>query len=367
MNDPRVDNLASILVHYSIEAKPGDWVVIHADAPGLPLAHAAARQVVRTGSHCSLLVETDDLREILLTEGNPDQLGWLAPSERLIFDQADALIRITAADNTRALSQIDPGRQRLRDAARGALFETMRQRAAAGSLRWVLTEFPSHAYAQDACMSLSDWEDFVYSATFADQSDPIASCRAFYAEDDRRAQRLNGHREVLVSGPNVDLRLSIAGRTFVNSAGRHNAPDGEIYTGPVEDSATGWARFSYPAVTNGREVDDVELRFEGGQVVRASATRNEPFLHEMLATDAGARFLGEFAIGTNDRIQRFTRRILFDEKIGGTIHLALGSGYPETGSLNRSHLHWDFICDMRADSEIVMDGEVVYRNGRFCI
>jgi aminopeptidase len=365
MNDPRSANLAKILVNYSTAVRPGDWVVIHADVVAMPLARETARQVLAAGGNPSLMVENDDWRELLLAEGGPEQLAWLAPTETLAFEQADALIRIAGSENTRALAQIAPERQRQREQARGALFETMRQRSAEGSLRWVYTESPCAAFAQDAEMSLAAYEDFVYAAAFADQADPLAASRAFYAEDDRRAGLMAGHREVVVRGPHVELRLSIAGRTFVNAAGRHNAPDGEIYTGPVEDSVNGWIRFSYPAVHNGREVDGVEMAFRDGEVVTATASKNQPFLLEMLAADPGARYLGEFAIGTNDRIQRFTRRILYDEKIGGTIHVAIGSGYPETGSRNRSRIHWDFICDMRYDSEIVVDGEVMYRNGSF--
>jgi aminopeptidase len=367
MNDPRIASLAKILVNYSTEVRPGDWTVIHADVIAMPLVREVVRQALAAGGNPSLMIENDDWRELLRAEGSPEQLAWLAPTETLVFERANVLIRIAASENTRALAQITPERQRQREQARGALFETMRRRSAEGSLRWVYTEFPCAAFAQDADMSLAGYEDFAYGATFADQPDPVAACRAFYAEDDRRAGLLTGHRDVVVRGPDVDLRLSIAGRTFVNAAGRHNAPDGEIYTGPVEDSVNGWIRFSYPAVHSGCEVEGVEMTFEDGQVVRATARKNEPFLKEMLHTDPGAAYLRELGIGTNDRIQRFTRRILYDEKIGGSIHVAIGSGYPETGSRNRSRIHWDFICDMRRESEIRVDGEVIYRNGAFVV
>jgi aminopeptidase len=163
----------------------------------------------------------------------------------------------------------------------------------------------------------------------------------------------------------VDLTLSIAERTFINSDGKRNMPSGEIFTGPVEESVEGWIKFSYPALRGGREVDGVEFVFEQGRVVRASASKNEAYLLSQLDSDAGARYLGEFAVGTNDQIQRFTKNILFDEKIGGTLHVAVGAGYPETGSHNRSSVHWDFICDMRQDSEIWVDGELFYKNGKF--
>jgi aminopeptidase len=216
-------------------------------------------------------------------------------------------------------------------------------------------------------MSVSEYEDFVYAATFADQADPVARWHAVHDRQQELVEWLAGKNDVQVKGPNIDLTLSISGRTFVNSDGKHNMPSGEIFTGPVEDSVNGWVRFSYPAIRDGREVEGVELEFKDGKVVRASAEKNEDYLIRQLDTDAGARFLGEFAVGTNYQIQRFTKSILFDEKIGGTVHMAVGAGYPETGSKNKSSVHWDFICDMREDSEIIVDGELFYRNGQFQI
>jgi aminopeptidase len=216
-------------------------------------------------------------------------------------------------------------------------------------------------------MSLQAFEDFVYGACFCDQPDPVARWREVHREQARIIEWLHGRDEVRVVGPNADLSLSIQNRVFSNSDGHHNMPSGEIFTGPVEDSANGWVKFTYPALTQGREVDGIELRFENGRVVEASAQKNAPFLHEMLDTDEGARYLGEFAIGTNFGIQRFTKNILFDEKIGGTFHMALGAGYPETGSRNHSAIHWDMICDMREGGEIWVDGDLLYRDGAFTV
>ena len=241
------------------------------------------------------------------------------------------------------------------------------ERSAAGNHRWVLTNYPCPAFAQEADMSLSDYERFVYAATFADQPDPVAAWQAVHEMQQRLVDWLRGKEQVVVRGPNVDLTLSIAGRTFINSDGKRNMPSGEIFTGPVEDSVNGWIRFTYPALRGGREVDGVEFEFKEGQVVRASAAKNEEYLISQLDSDPGARYLGEFAIGTNYQIQRFTKSILYDEKIGGTLHVAVGAGYPETGSRNQSAVHWDFICDMRHESEILVDGELFYRNGQFVV
>jgi aminopeptidase len=219
----------------------------------------------------------------------------------------------------------------------------------------------------EAEMGFEEYQDFVFRAMHADVDtpDPVAYWQGIEKEQQGIIDRLQGHDLVELRGPNVELSLSIKGRKFDNASGKYNLPDGEVYTGPVEDSANGWVCYTYPAVYQGRVVEGVELRFESGKVVKATAKKNEDFLLQMLDTDPGARYLGEFAIGTNYQIDRFTRNILFDEKIGGSFHMAVGAGYPETGSQNKSIIHWDMICDMRQDSEIRVDGEVVYRNGKF--
>jgi aminopeptidase len=245
--------------------------------------------------------------------------------------------------------------------------KTYMRRAAAGELRWVGTLFPTNAYAQDAEMSLSEYEDFVYGACMPDADDPVGYWRRFSAWQEKIVQWLKGKEQVHIVGPETDLRLNIAGRTFINSDGRHNMPSGEVFTGPVEESVEGHVRFSYPAIYQGREVTGVRLWFEGGRVVKASADKNEEFLIQTIDTDEGSHYLGEFAIGTNTGITRFTKQILFDEKIGGSFHIALGAGYLETGSVNESAIHWDMICDLRDGGEIWVDGELLYQNGRFAI
>jgi aminopeptidase len=241
------------------------------------------------------------------------------------------------------------------------------ERGAAGSLRWMSTLFPTRAYAMEAEMGFQEYQDFVFRACHADldTADPVTYWQAVQHEQDAIIARIQGHDQVVLRGPNVDLTLSVKGRKFMNACGTNNMPDGEIYTGPVEESANGWVRFTYPAVTQGWVVEGIELKFEDGKVVSATAEKNQDFLLRMLEADPGARYLGEFAIGTNYEIDRFTRSILFDEKIGGSFHLAVGAGYPETGSHNKSIIHWDMICDMRQDSEILIDGDIFYRNGQF--
>jgi aminopeptidase len=367
MSDPRLDKLAEILVHYSTEVQPGHWVLIRGHVLALPLVNAVARLVVRAGGNPTVLLTSDELEETLLREASEAQLGWVSPIDKLLNQQIDVLIGIRAAHNTRSLTGIAPHKQQIRQKARRETMDTFMQRSAEGSLRWVTTQYPCPAYAQEADMSLSEYEDFVYRATFADQPDPVKCWRESHDMQQHLVDWLKGKRQVVARGPNIDLALSIAGRSFVNSDGKHNMPSGEIFTGPVEDSVHGWVKFSYPAIKDGREVEGVEFEFEDGKVVRARARKNEAYLLSQLDSDAGARYLGEFAIGTNMGIQCFTKSILYDEKIGGTLHMAVGAGYPETGSVNRSSVHWDFICDMRQDSEILVDGELFYKNGQFQI
>jgi aminopeptidase len=240
----------------------------------------------------------------------------------------------------------------------------------AGELNWCLTLYPTEAYAQDADMSLADFTEFVYGACFLNDADPAESWRALGRRQQFYVDWLAGKERVHIVGPETDLRLSIKGRTFRNSDGRRNFPSGEFFTSPVEDSAEGTIRYTIPSAVNGRLVRDVRLRFAHGRVVEATAAQGEAYLREMLAMDEGAGLLGEFAFGNNAGIQRGIRNILFDEKIGGTVHLALGNSYPETGGKNISALHWDMICDLRAAAgggEVYVDDTLFLKDGRLVL
>lgn len=367
MNDPRNIKLAELLVNYCVEVQPGDNVLLRGSVPGLPLVTETYRQIIRSGGHPFLLLEDDTFTKILLSEASEDQIQYIPEPTKLILETYDCLISVRGANNTRTLSGVDPARQSLMQLAQGDLGRLIMKRAAEGSLRWVITMFPTAAHAQEADMALTDFEDFVYSACHADKPDPVGKWQTVSAEQQSLVDWLVGKDQVIVKGPNVNLQLSIKDRIFVNADGKKNMPSGEIYTGPVEDSVNGWVKFSYPAIVSGREVSGVELVFKNGKVTQATAEKNEPFLLQMLDTDPGARYLGEFAIGTNEGIQQFTKSILYDEKIAGTIHMALGRGYPETGSKNESAIHWDMICDMRDGGEISVDDELFYQSGEFKI
>ena len=365
MADARVEKLAQILVDHSAEIKPGDRVAIEATTAAQPLVRALCATILERGGYPHLLLELPDQEEILFAHANDAQLDAIPTFRKLAYDQFESRIRIHSDTNPRALSSVDPARQRRHQKASASILETQMRRGADRSFKWVTTLFPTEGYAIEAEMSLSNFEDFVYRACHADQADPVAYWNKVEASQKKIIERIEGHDQVILRGPNVDLSLSIKGRKFLNAAGKSNMPDGEVFTGPVEDSLNGFVRYSYPAIYSGVLVEGVELTFSNGKVTQAQAEKNQPFLLEMLELDPGARYVGEFAIGTNYEIDRFSHNILFDEKLGGSFHMALGAGYPETGSKNKSIIHWDMICGMQKDAEILLDNEVIYKNGKF--
>ena len=367
MNDPRIAKLADVLVNYSTSVQPGEWVGILGDVAALPLIRAVYEAVVRAGGNPSLFFTDEYMTRQFLRLANDEQLTWLDPSLDLYYNQADVYIRLGAYPNTRAMSNIDPKIAQKMQSARRPWLETRMRRASEGKMKWVGTLYPTEGQAQDAGMSLEEYEDFVFKACFADKDDPVAEWRKVAEMQEQKINWLKGKKSVKLQGPNIDLELSIEGRTFINACGERNMPDGEIFTGPVEDSVNGWVKFTYPSIVQGRAVEGIELKFEQGKVVQASAQKHEDLLFAQLDADAGSRYLGEFAIGTNFGIDKFTGQILFDEKIGGTVHMAVGLGYPDTGSKNKSSVHWDMICDMRTDSTIHVDGELFYQNGQFVV
>ncbi|MEL6151039.1 MAG: aminopeptidase, partial [Chloroflexota bacterium] len=322
---------------------------------------------LKAGGNPSVGFADEMMSRTFLREANDAQLDWLNPVMMLDISEADALISLRSTTNTRSMTGIDPKRMQQTRKARKPVMEKYMARSAEGVFKWTLTQYPTEGSAQEANMSLEEYADFVYSATYCDQDDPVARWQEVNAMQQEKVDWLKGKKQVKLQGPNIDLELSIEDRIFINANGQRNMPDGEIFTGPVEDSVNGWVRYSYPTIVGGRMVKGIELKFESGKVVEASADQNEELLLAQLDTDPGARYLGEFAIGTNFGIDRFTGNILFDEKIGGTIHTAIGASYPDTGGKNESAVHWDMICDMREDSEIHVDGDLFYKNGEFVV
>jgi len=363
MADSRIQKLASILVHYSLEVKAGQQLAIMTTPLAEELTLAVYTEAIKTGAHVTTLIHVPGAREALLKHGNEAQLTRVPPDLKVVVETFDALLSIGAEYNTRSMNGVSPERMALAHSSQGPLLETLGQRFANKEFNWAFTVFPTQAAAQEADMSLADYCEFVYGAGLLNEADPVSLWKAEGERQKRLIEWLAGKDHVTLKGSNIDLTLSIAGRNFLEANGRANFPDGEIYTSPVEDSVNGWVRFRYPAIYAGQEVVDIELWFENGKVVKEKAAKGQELLTSLLNQYEGARVLGELGIGTNYGIQRFTKHILFDEKLGGTIHLAVGRGFPEAGGKNHSSLHWDMLCDM-AESEITVDGALFYKNGK---
>jgi aminopeptidase len=371
MNDPRIEKLARVIVEYSIAVQKGDLVLLGGPPLAEPLIVELYRAVVRAGGNPWVRLVPGECGEILLAEGSDEQLAYCGPLDKAPMQKADALIKVWSEENTKALSQSDPKRQAIASKGRKPIMAAMMKRSALppqdpNHLRWTGTLFPTQAHAQDAHMSLREYENFVYRGGKLDKRDPVAEWKKLGVRQQHLADHLDRGREMHITTPDgTDIRFGIAGRHWINCDGKHNFPDGEVFTGPIEDATEGVVQYRFPAVYGGREVNDIRLVFKAGKVVEASASHNEEFLIQMLDQDKGGRILGELALGSNYGIEQHTRNILFDEKIGGTFHAALGAAYPESGGTNQSALHWDMICDLRQGGVVRVDGEVISKSGKF--
>lgn len=357
--------MAQVLVHYSLELKEGDLFLIRANDLSTPLIKAVYKEALKAGAHPEVWSSIPGLAEIFYREAGDEQLKFVSPFIKLAMETFDAYLAIRGDYNTRALSGVDPSRQAVAAKANAEVTKVYLERSAAGELRWCGTQYPTHAQAQEANMSLDEYAEFLFRACRVDVDDPVAAWNSVREEQSRIIEQIKGYDELHIVGDGTDLKLRVGGRKWISADGKHNFPDGEIFTGPVENSANGTIRFSFPGLYGGKEIEDIRLTFEQGKVVEASAARGEELLKALLGSDEGASYLGEIGIGTNYGIERFTRNMLFDEKIGGTIHLAVGAGYPETGSKNQSGVHWDMLCDLRSGGEIYGDGELIYKDGKF--
>ena len=365
MTDPRMLKHADILVNYSTEIQPGDRVVIEATTAAEPMLEALIERVLEAGGYPYLLTMLPRQEAVFYKYAQEAQLVQTPEFLKLAYETFEARIRLHSLTDTTLLKDVPPEKQAQHAMAMSPILSTQMQRGHTRDFKWCTTLYPTAAYAKEAGMTLAEYEDFVYSAMHADTDDPVSHWQQVKKDQAHFASLFEGGDKVELHGPNVDLKLSIKGRKFVNACGLNNMPDGEIFTGPVEDSLQGWVRYTYPSIYSGNVVENVELQFTDGKVTSATASRNQDLMLKMLDSDEGARYVGEFAIGLNFEINKFTGNILFDEKIGGSFHMALGAGYPETGSQNKSRIHWDMICDMRTDAEILVDGEVIYKDGQF--
>ena len=367
MIDARHQKLAKVLVNYSTRIRPGDKVLIRAGAVAAPLVLEVLREAIRAGGHVTTRIALEGIAEVFFGEANDEQLTYVSELDYFQLGFFDVDISIQAEENTRNLSNVDPQKFSRRMSALAPYSKArMTRYFQAHKTRWVGTLFPTQAFAQDAHMSLSEYENFVFSGGLLDRDDPVAEWRKVHDEQQRIVDYLSQRDEIHIVAPDTDITYHVRGRTWLNADGAVNFPDGEVFTGPIEDSVNGTVRFTYPAIYNGKEVEDVRLTFRDGKVVETSARRGLDFLNTMLDVDAGARRLGEVAFGLNYNIKQFTGNTLFDEKIGGTMHMALGTSIPLTGGVNESGIHWDIVCDLR-EGKVFADGQLCYENGRFII
>lgn len=353
--DPRVTELARIITDHSTEIKEGDKVLIQGSAEARPLLLEIYRRSVQRGAEALLNVQIGQDR-IFFKDGHESLFDKMGTVHEFMYNAMDVMVNIYGPENTRSLAGVDP--MRLRRSSKAA--EAVSERLMRGDVRWVVAAYPTNALAQDAGMDLEDYEGFVYGATNVD-----------YPEMKERGERVKAVFDEAVDvhlvAAGTDLKLRFDRRPGKVSWGKRNLPDGEVFYAPVEDGTEGVITYEYPALYGGQEVRGVRLAFEAGKVVEASADTNEAFLLATLDTDLGARILGEFGIGMNDGIQSYSRNVLFDEKMGGTVHLALGRSYPETGGVNRSAVHWDMVKDLRAGGELRVNGKLAVQGGRLVI
>jgi aminopeptidase len=361
LGDDVIARWADLLVDYCLKVERGETIAIGSSLEAVALVEASARAVILRGANPMVRLEIPGLTEFFLEHADDAQLAHLPASSIAEVQEADGRIRIAAEGDPAAMRGVDPRRQAAFEQARDPIRRIARQK------RWVLTQYPTAASAQAAGMTPEEYEAFVVAAMFLDRPDPTAEWRELGRRQAGLAEFMSGVRTIRIEAEGTEIGLSVAGRTWINSDGRRNMPSGEIFTGPVEDSASGRLRCGFPVCRDGRRLVGIELELRDGEVIAARADEGEDYLKAMLDLDPGARRLGELGLGLNPGIDRFTGSILFDEKIGGTVHLALGESYPETGGRNTSALHWDLIVDTRTRGRILADDRVVMEDGHWLV
>lgn len=365
MADVRLNKLAKLLVEYSTEVKKGDRVYVQAEDVAIPYIAEVAKEAIKKGAYVETVVKISEVSESLYKHGSEDQLGSPNRIMKHIVDNADVYLTAWGTKNTRSNTNVDSKKIQLTARGNKETREEFSRKMGTGEIRWCGTQFPTHGDAQEAGMSLSEYEDFVYGAGLLDKDDPIQEWKRIEKEQDRWIKYLDNKNELHIKSRGTDIRVRISGRKWINCCGKENFPDGEIFTSPIEDGIDGYITFSFPGIYAGKEIENIYFEVEKGKVVKATASKGEDLLKALLDTDEGSCFFGEVAIGTNYGIKKFTRNMLFDEKIGGTIHMAIGDSMLEAGGKNRSAIHWDMLCDMRESGEIYADGELFYKNGEF--
>ncbi len=370
MRDQRINKWADVLENFSLSAKPGQTAFLLADPDAYPLFEATYEAFIRAGVKVECSMVPRSFSEFLLKHGNDEQIAFTPFARLAAVNHYNLYLFIGASSNSKMLSNIPPSKQSLMSIGYKPIMSAVMERTAANKMRWCYTMFPTPSAAQDAEMGTDEYAEFVLNAGYMNEESPTQCWQEIEKKQNALIKRLEGKKELRFKNhQGTDLHVNIDKMKWVNCCGTINFPDGEVYTGPnlkaLDGGVNGIVRYSMPTIYRNVEVHNIELEFKNGAVVKAKASKNEPFLHEMIAQDPGAKYVGEIAIGTNYRIQTCTKNILFDEKIGGTFHLALGKGYPETGNTNESALHWDMIFDLRDGGTIHADDELISKDGEF--
>jgi aminopeptidase len=367
VRDDRAERVADVLVDYSMKVKEEELVTIRGPYVAEPLLLALYQRCLERGAHPMLRATLPQAAPVFYRYAKENQLEYIWETDRWLIENVDVSFMVIADTNTRQLSRVDPAKQATVSRARKDLLKRDLERAAAGESRWNLTMFPTEAQAMEAEMSLAEFEELYYSACLIDADDPVGEWKKIAARHKRLIDWMKGRNEVHIEGEGTDITLEVGDRTWLPADGEANFPDGEVFTGPVETATRGHVTFTYPAEYGGQSVEGIRLEFENGRVVEATARKNEEFLIKTLDTDEGARVLGELGIGTNYGIKEFTGSTLLDEKMGGTVHLAVGASYPESGGKNESSVHWDMVCDLRRGGRVTVDGDTLLEDGELVV
>ncbi len=362
------EKYAKVLVDYSVKVQKGELTVIRTDSYlSHHLVKEIYKQVLLKGAYPVVRTGVEGLNEVFIKNASDEQLKYVDPMTELEYEKAKNLISIGAPFNVKNMARSDSKKLAKRSGAMKHLSEKMLKRSSEGDLKWVIADFPTQALAQEAKMSLDEYTEFLINSCYLYLDDPVKKWQEIGIFQQKIADYLNTKSTIRIEGEKTDITFNVKGRIWKSCAGECNFPDGEVYTSPVEDSAEGQIYFDFPQIYRGNEAQKVLLTLKGGKIIDAKAEKGEEFLNSMLDMDEGSRFVGEIAIGTNDMIQDVTGNILFDEKIGGSIHMAAGASYPETGGKNISGLHWDLIKNMKNSGKIYADGVLIYENGKFII
>ncbi|NNE25967.1 MAG: aminopeptidase [Saprospiraceae bacterium] len=365
-----LEKYAHLLVDYCLELKAGEKLYISTTTLAEPLVREIYREATKIGVHVEVGFSFREKERIFLNNASDDLLQQ-AP---VLYDQAirhfDAYLNIRAPYNLNDTFSVSSTSRQKRSAAMKELtqvyFDRTARRNEPGGLKRSLCQYPTQAAAQAANMSLEEYAHFVYDACHLYSDDPKGEWLKIRAHQQHIKDYLDGVKTIRYKADHTDISFSVDGRTWINSDGQTNMPSGEVFTGPVEDSVNGHVHFTNPSVFMGKDVQGITLKVQNGQVIDWDAAQGKEVLDTVFEIP-GARYFGEVAIGTNYKIQRATRNILFDEKIGGTIHMAVGQSYKQTGGQNQSSIHWDMITDMKTSGEIYADGKMIYQYGKFLI